>query len=74
MSTPALVFTVIGLITMAAVVAVLIGLVRHAMILGRTLSHFQRDVGAIAQEITSEADRASSRAANIRFPATRRRA
>ncbi len=68
MSTPALVWIVIGLVTTTAIAAVLVGLVRHAMLLGRTLSRFSEEVGTVAGQITSETDRASSRMANLQVP------
>jgi hypothetical protein len=60
-TTPAIVWLVIGLVTAAAALAVLIGLIRHLFVLGRTLSRFQQEVGPVAAEIGTEAERASSR-------------
>ena len=68
MSTPAIVWMVIGLVTTLAVVAMLIALVRHFMLLGRTLSRFQEEVTPIAQEITAGGDRASTRMSNLQIP------
>jgi hypothetical protein len=62
-TTPAIVWLVIGLVTTAAALAVLIALIRHLFVLGRSLSRFQREVGPVAAEIGAEAERASSRSA-----------
>jgi hypothetical protein len=69
-TTPAIVWTVVGLVTTAAVIAVLIALVRQFILLGRTLSRFQEEVSPLAQEITEGADRASAR--QLRMPGTGR--
>ena len=42
MSGVALVWLVVGLISTAAVLAVVIGLVRHVLVLGRSFTRFQR--------------------------------
>lgn len=70
MTTPAIVWTVVGLVTTAAVIAVLIALVRQFILLGRTLSRFQEEVSPLAQEIAEGADRASTR--QLRMPGTGR--
>jgi len=59
---PAAVWIAIGLTTTVAIIAVLIALVRHALLLGRTLRRFQEEVQPIADEIAAEGERASSRA------------
>ena len=61
MTTPAIVWLVIGLVTTAAALAVLIALFRHLFVLGRALSRFQQEVGPVAAEIGAEAEQASSR-------------
>lgn len=61
MTTPAIVWLVIGLVTAAAALAVLIALIRHLFVLGRALSRFQQEVGPVAGEIGAQAERASSR-------------
>jgi len=58
---PAAVWIAIGLTTTVAIIAVLIALVRHALLLGRTLRRFQEEVQPIADEIAAEGERASSR-------------
>jgi hypothetical protein len=60
-TTPAIVWLVIGLVTTAAALAVLIALFRHLFVLGRALSRFQQEVGPVAAEIGAETERASSR-------------
>lgn len=61
MTVPAAVWIAVGLTTTVAIIAVLIALVRHALLLGRTLQRFQEEVQPIAHEIAAEAERASSR-------------
>jgi hypothetical protein len=58
----AVVWLVVALLSTAAVLAVLIGLVRHVLVLWRSLSRFQREVTPIAQEISAEGERAAARA------------
>jgi hypothetical protein len=60
-TTPAIVWLVIGLVTTAAALAVLIALIRHLFVLGRALSRFQQEVGPLAAEIGAGSERASSR-------------
>ena len=62
MSGPAIVWLIVGLITTVAVSAMLIALVRHVLVLARALGRFQQEVGPIAQDIASAADRAATRA------------
>jgi len=73
MSTPVIAWLVVGLITVAALIALAIGLVRHAMLLGRTARRFQEEVQPLTDEITAEMDRASSRTTGMgRDPHLRR--
>jgi hypothetical protein len=65
MSTVAVVWFVIALVTLGAVIAVLVGLIRHALVLGRSVKRFQEEVTPLAEQITGEGDRASSRAQRI---------
>ena len=65
MPAPAVVWLVIGLVTAVAILAVLIGLVRHVRLLTRTLGRFQSEVGPLAQEAADHAARASERAAGL---------
>jgi hypothetical protein len=48
-----------------AIAVVLVGLVRHVFLLGRTLRRFQEEVQPIAEDIAVEGERASSRAARL---------
>jgi hypothetical protein len=67
-----LVWFTVTIVTTLAVAAVLVGLVRHVLGLGRTLRRFRDEVTPIAEEISAEGGRASSRSA--RLPARRGRA
>jgi hypothetical protein len=60
-TTPAIVWLVVGLVTTAAALAVLIGLIRHLFVVARALSRFQSEVAPIAAEIGTQAERASTR-------------
>ena len=71
MTTPATVWILVGVISTLAIAVVLVGLVRHVLLLGRTLRRFQEDVQPIAEDIAAAGERASSRAA--RLPATKPR-
>ena len=61
MTTTALVWFVIGLLSIAAVLALLIALIRHLMVLGRATRRFQEEVTPLAEEISALSSRASSR-------------
>ena len=61
MTTPAIVWLVIALVTTTAVIAVLIGVIRHLFVVGRALSRFQQELGPLAAEIGAESKRASTR-------------
>jgi hypothetical protein len=65
MSSVFVVWFTVTLVTTLMVVAVLIGLVRHVLGLGRTLRRFQEEVSPIAQEISAEGDRATTRASRL---------
>ncbi len=65
MSSVAIVWLVVGLLSTAAVAAVLIALVRHVFVLTRALGRFQREVGPLAAELAAEGDRASARAGRV---------
>jgi hypothetical protein len=60
-SGPALVWLVVGLVSSIAMIAVLVGLVRHIFVLGRALARFQEEVTPIASAISSDGARAGSR-------------
>jgi FlaG/FlaF family flagellin (archaellin) len=61
-TTPAAVWIIVGVVSTLAIVVVLVGLVRHVLLLGRTLRRFQEEVQPIAEDIAAEGERASSRA------------
>jgi hypothetical protein len=61
MSSVALVWLVVGLVSTAMVIAVLIGLIRHVLVLLRTVRRFGDEVSPIAQAIAQETQRASTR-------------
>jgi hypothetical protein len=61
MTTTALVWFVIGLLTIVAVLALLIALIRHLILLGRAARRFQEEVTPIAQDISALSERASTR-------------
>ena len=68
MTTTALVWLVVGLVSLIAVSAVLIALVRHLFVLGRAAGRFRDEVGPVAQEIGELADTASSRSRRLPRP------
>ena len=65
MSGPAVVWLVVGLLSIAAVLAVAIALVRHVIVLGRALSRFQEEVEPVARAISDESARAGARSARL---------
>ena len=71
MTTPAAVWIIVGLVSTLAVAVVLVGLVRHVFLLGRTLRRFQEEVQPIAEDIAVGRERASSRAAGLPTGAAR---
>jgi hypothetical protein len=64
-TTPAAVWIIVGLVSTLAVAVVLVGLVRHVFLLGRTLRRFQEEVQPIAEDIAAGRERASSKAARL---------
>jgi hypothetical protein len=64
-TTTALVWFVIGLLSIAAVLALLISLIRHLMVLGRAVRRFQEEVTPIAEDISALSDRASNRSRGL---------
>jgi len=59
------VWFVIGIVSTVAVLACLIGLLRHMLILGRTVRQLQEDVRPIADDLAKERQRASAHVAAI---------
>ena len=73
MTTTALVWLVVGLLTIVAVLALLIALIRHLLVLGRAARRFQEEVTPIAEDISALSDRASNRPKGMRrFPGSDR--
>jgi hypothetical protein len=68
-----LVWFTVTLVSTLAIAAVLIGLLRHVLGLGRTLRRFRDEVTPIAEEISAEGERAAGRASRISPPAGRAR-
>jgi hypothetical protein len=71
MSPTAIVWMIVGLLTLALTLAMLIALIRHLLVLGRTVGRFNDEVAPVAREIAEQADRASARAQRV--PGGRRR-
>ena len=66
MTTTALIWLVIGLLTIVAVLALLMALIRHVLVLGRAARRFQEEVTPIAEDISALTDRASNRPGGLR--------
>jgi hypothetical protein len=64
-TTTALVWFVIGLLSAAAVLALLIALIRHLIVLGRATRRFQQEVTPLAEEISALSDRTSNRSRGL---------
>lgn len=65
MTTTALVWLVVGLLSLVAVLAVLISLIRHVFVLGRAAGRFQDEVGPLTREIGELTDAASGRSRRL---------
>jgi hypothetical protein len=72
-TTVVLVWLVVGLLSTAMVLAVVIALVRHVVLLGRAVSRFNDEVAPIAREIGQGTERASRRSASLAPPRSARR-
>ena len=59
------VWLVIGLVSVVAILVCLVGLVRHALILGRSAQAFQRELQPIVDELAREGAKASETSASI---------
>ena len=68
MSTWLVVWLVLTSLSILALIAVLAGLVRHALVLSRSLSRFTEEVGPLAAEIGREGERASERGSHLEAP------
>ena len=59
------VWFVVGIVSTVAVLACLIGLLRHMLVLGRTVRQLQEEVQPIADDLAKERQRASAHVAAI---------
>jgi hypothetical protein len=59
------VWFVVGIVSTVAVLACLIGLLRHILVLGRTVKQLQDEVQPIADDLARERQRASTHVAAI---------
>jgi hypothetical protein len=71
-STWLVVWLVVGLVTTVALAACAIWLVRHVLILGRTVGRVQEELSPISEKISRESARASERAVGLRMPSRRK--
>jgi hypothetical protein len=67
-STWLVVWLVVGLVTTAALVATAVWLVRHVILVGRSMGRVQEELGPLTEEISRASARASERAASLRMP------
>ena len=68
MSTWILVWLVLTILSIVALGALLIGLVRQALVLSRSLSRFTHEVGPLTSEIGDQTDRVAGHGADRRGP------
>ena len=68
MSTWLVVWFVVAFVATVAVLAILIALVRHLLVLGRSARRMQDEVAPIVQAISTEGMRASDRASRLKPP------
>jgi hypothetical protein len=59
------VWFVVGIVSTVAVMACLIGLMRHVLVLARTLKQLQDEVQPIADDVAKEGQRAGAHASAI---------
>ena len=68
MSTWLVVWLVLTLLSTLALAAVMVGLVRQALVLMRTVSRFTEEIGPLTDEISREGGRASARGSSLERP------
>lgn len=73
MNTWILVWFVVAILTTFALLAFLIGLVRQLLLLGRTAKQAQDELQPMVSQISSEGQRASTKAGNLKPPTFKRR-
>lgn len=59
------VWFVVGIVSTVAILACLIGLMRHVLVLGRTVRQLQEEVRPIADDLAKEQQRASAHVSAI---------
>lgn len=59
------VWFVVGIVSTLAILACLLGLVRHLLILGRTVKQLQEELQPVADDLTKEGQRAGEHVAAI---------
>jgi hypothetical protein len=62
------VWLVVGLVSTAALIAVAVWLVRHVILIGRSVGRVTDELGPITEEISRQSASASDRAAKLRMP------
>jgi hypothetical protein len=70
-STWLVVWFIVAIVSTAAVLACLLALVRHVMVVGRSARQLQEAVKPLADEISAQGQRASSRASSLEPPGRR---
>ncbi|MEO8422807.1 MAG: hypothetical protein ABI595_02710 [Actinomycetota bacterium] len=60
-----MVWFVVGIVSTAAILACLIGLVRHVLVLGRTVKQLQDEMQPIADDLRRESQRAGTHSSAI---------
>ena len=68
MSTWLVVWLVITTLSILALGAVLVGLVRQALVVSRSIGRFSEEVGPLAAEIGREGERAAARGSSLEPP------
>lgn len=59
------VWLVVGIVSTVAILACLIGLIRHVLVLGRTVKQLQDEVQPIVDDLAKEGQRAGAHTSNI---------
>lgn len=65
MSTPVVVWLVVGTAGLLVLVALVIALARHARSFASTIGRFQEEVASVAEDIAGEAERAGRRTEDL---------
>ena len=68
MATWLVVWLVLTLLSVLAIGAVLVGLVRQALVVSRSIGRFSEEVGPLAAEIGREGGRAADRGSHLQPP------